>query len=123
METKEYLISVIKQWVKLENEIKTLKKEQAQRQIEKKKVSENLIDIMKKNDIDCLDIKDGQICYNKKNIKKALSKKHLMDVLSKYYEGDMLKASELNSFIIENREEVTKESITIKSKSTSDTKL
>ena len=37
METKEYLISVIKQWVKLENEIKTLKKEQAQRQIEKKK--------------------------------------------------------------------------------------
>ena len=122
METKEYLISVIKQWVKLENEIKTLKKEQAQRQIEKKKVSENLIDIMKKNDIDCLDIKDGQICYNKKNIKKALSKKHLMDVLSKYYEGDMLKASELNSFIIENREEVTKESITIKSKSTGDTK-
>lgn len=122
METKEYLISVIKQWVKLENEIKTLKKEQVQRQIEKKKVSENLIDIMKKNDIDCLDIKDGQICYNKKNIKKAISKKHLMDVLSKYYEGDMLKASELNSFIIENREEVTKESITIKSKSTGDTK-
>jgi len=121
METKEYLISVIKQWVKLENEIKTLKKEQTQRQIEKKKVSENLIDIMKKNDIDCLDIKDGQICYNKKNIKKAISKKHLMDVLSKYYEGDMLKASELNSFIIENREEVTKESITIKSKSNSDT--
>jgi hypothetical protein len=122
METKEYLISVIKQWVKLENEIKTLKKEQVQRQIEKKKVSENLIDIMKKNDIDCLDIKDGQICYNKKNIKKALSKKHLMDVLSKYYEGDMLKASEVNSFIIENREEVTKESITIKSKASTEIK-
>jgi hypothetical protein len=116
MDTKEYLISVIKQWVKLDNEIKTLKKEQTLRQNEKKKVSEKLIDIMKKNEIDCLDIKDGQICYNKRNIKKALSKKHLMDILSKYFEDDPLKASEVNSFIIDNREEVVKESITIKSK-------
>jgi hypothetical protein len=34
-----------------------------------------------------------------------------MEVLSKYFKGDTLKASELNEFISENREEVIQESI------------
>jgi hypothetical protein len=117
MDTKEYLISVIKQWVKLDNEIKALKTEQVKRQTDKKRVSETLINIMKKNDIDCLDIKDGKICYNKKNIKKAITKKYLMDILSKYFEGDEVKAAEINEYIVENREEITKETLVIKTKS------
>jgi Family of unknown function (DUF5760) len=43
--------------------------------------------------------------------KKPLTKKMLMDTLSKYFKGDILKASELNDYIIENREETVKESI------------
>jgi len=35
-------------------------------------------------------------------------------VLSKYFKGDTLKASELNEFIIDNREEVVKETISRK---------
>jgi hypothetical protein len=34
-----------------------------------------------------------------------------MEVLAKYYKGDTLKASELNEFICDNREEVIQESI------------
>ena len=37
-----------------------------------------------------------------------------MDTLSKYFKGDLLKAGELNTYIIENREEVVKESIVLK---------
>jgi hypothetical protein len=37
-----------------------------------------------------------------------------MDLLSKYYKGDNLKASQVNNFILENREETTKESIVLK---------
>ena len=66
---------------------------------------------MKKNEIDCFDIKDGQICYTKKNIKKPITKKVLMDILSNFYNGDISKASELNNYIIDNREEVVKETI------------
>jgi hypothetical protein len=111
METKEQLINVIKQWVKLDNEIAALKKEENARKIEKKEVSVNLMEIMKKNEIDCFDIKDGQICYSKKSIKKPITKKNLMDTLVKYYKGDVLKAGDINNFIIDNREEVVKETI------------
>jgi hypothetical protein len=114
--TKEYLINTIKKWVKLDNEIKALKKEVSSRQTEKKGVSETLITLMKNNEIDCFDIKDGQICYNKKNIKKPITKKNLLDTLSKYFENDPLQATELNEFIQTNREEVVKEVLTIKTK-------
>jgi hypothetical protein len=49
--------------------------------------------------------------YCKKNIKKPITKKMLMDVLSKYYQGDVTKAIDVNNFILDNREEVVKESI------------
>ena len=70
--------------------------------------------IMKQNEIDCFELNDGQLCYNKKNVKKPITKSVLMNILSKYYEGDFMKANELNSFIMENREEITRESISRK---------
>lgn len=112
METKEQLIKTIKEWVKLDNEIRALHNEEKNRKTEKKRISNSLMEIMKKNEIDCFDIKDGQICYTKKNIKKPITQKVLIEILSKYYNGDLLKATELNNFISENREEVVKESIT-----------
>lgn len=123
METKDQLIKTIKEWVKLDNDIRKLQKELAQRKNEKKKLSSSLIDIMKKNEIDCFDINNGQICYNKKNIKKPITKKVLLDTLSKYYKGDLLKATEINNYILENREEITKESIVLKPNKILDNKL
>ena len=70
--------------------------------------------IMKDHEIDCVDIKDGQICYNKKNVKKPITKKYLLQILSKYFDGDIDRAEDANDFILENREEIVKESITRK---------
>ena len=114
METKEQLIHTIKEWVKIDNEIRTLQKEIKLRKESQKKISELLIHIMKENEIDCFDLNDGQLCYNKKNVKKPITKGTLLNLLSKYYNGDFMKANELNSFIMENREEVIKESISRK---------
>jgi hypothetical protein len=111
METKEQLVKTIRDWVKIDNEIRGLNKEINSRKTEKKNLSTLLIETMKKNEIDCFDIKDGQICYTKKNIKKPITKKVLMDILSNFYNGDISKASELNNYIIDNREEVVKETI------------
>jgi hypothetical protein len=66
---------------------------------------------MKNSEIDCIDIKDGQICYNRKNVKKPSTKKYLLDILAKYFDGDIEKAENANEFILNNREEVVKESI------------
>lgn len=111
MENKEQLIKYIKEWVKKDNEIRTLQNEVNIRKVEKKTLSSSLMKIMKEQDIDCFDINDGQISYSKKNIKKPISKKLLLNLLSKYYNGDSSKANELNNFILENREEIVKETI------------
>jgi hypothetical protein len=111
MDTKEHLIKTIKEWVRLDNEIRKLQKEEKQRKNDKKNISNTLMEIMKKNEIDEFDINDGQICYTKKNIKKPITQKILMNVLSDYFKGDTLKASELNEYIRDNREEIVKETI------------
>lgn len=111
MENKEQLVKNIKEWVKIDNEIRILQQQQAMRKKEKKSISDSLIEVMKKNEIDCFDINDGQIIYNKKNIKKPITKKMLLNVLSNFFENDTEKATELNNYILENREDVVRENI------------
>lgn len=111
METKEELIKTIREWVKMDNEIRALQKEVKKRLDEKKNISKNLIEVMRNHEIDCFDLKDGQIMYTKKNVKKPITKKSLLDILAKYCEGDTTKACEINNFIMDNREEVVRESI------------
>ncbi len=111
METKEQLINSIKEWVKIDNEIRALQKEQNIRKNEKKRISKTLIEVMKTNEIDCFDIKDGHISYSNKKVQKPINKKILLSILSKYYDGDTLKAGEINDYIMENREHTIKETI------------
>lgn len=111
MENKEQLVKNIKEWVKIDNEIRILQQQQAMRKKEKKSISDSLIEVMKKNEIDCFDINDGQIIYNKKNVKKPITKKMLLNVLSNFFDNDTEKATELNNYILENREDVVRENI------------
>jgi hypothetical protein len=110
-ETKEQLINIIKDWVRLDNDIRKLQKEVASRKKEKTTISTKLINIMKENEIDCFDLKDGQIVYTTKNIKKPITKKTLIDILNRYCKGDYMKACEINDFIMNSREEIVKEVI------------
>lgn len=111
MENKEQLIKSIKEWVKIDNEIRILQQQQLVRKKEKKAISDSLIKVMKSNEIDCFDINDGQILYNKKSVKKPITKKMLLNVLSNFFENETEKAIELNKYILENREDTVKETI------------
>lgn len=111
METKGQLIDAVKEWVKLDNEIRNIQKIQKDKKKAKEDISKSLMNIMKENEIDCFDLKDGQICYDKKTVKKPITKKTLFEVLTKYYEGDIHEANNVKDFIINNREETVKESI------------
>jgi hypothetical protein len=110
-ESRDKLIKTIKEWVKNENELKTLQQEILKRKKEKIIISKDLIDIMKQNQIDCFDINKGKILYNKKNIKKPITKKYLFDVLNKFIPE---KSNEINKYILENREITVKENIILK---------
>lgn len=119
-ENKNQLIKIVKEWVRIDNEIRQLQKEISTRRQDKKKMNDQLMETMKSNDIDCFDLNDGKICYTKKNVKKPINNKVLLDILTKYYNGDLSQASEINNFIKDNRTEVTKENITRKVSKTND---
>lgn len=108
---KEILVSIIRDWVKNDNEIRKLKEQQTIRKNENKALTTKLIEIMRSNSLDCFDINDGCILYKKSNIKKPLSKKTLFQLLNEFYKDDTIKASEVSSFLMENREEIVKERI------------
>ena len=108
---KEDLVRIIKEWVKNDNETRTLQKEIIKRKFEKKNITLRLMEIMKQNQIDCFDINDGHILYKKKTVKKSITKSLLMNILSNYYEGNEEKATEVNAYITDNRPVITTESI------------
>jgi Family of unknown function (DUF5760) len=110
METLDQLKHQVREWVRLDNEIRALNKEIASRRLEKKTISGDLITVMRDNQLDEFDIKDGQLMYVKKHVKKPITQKQLLSILSSYYKNED-KAEEVNTYILENREEVVKESI------------
>ena len=110
MDTKEQLINIIKDWVSIDNEMREIQKRMKILRNQKKAKSNELIYIMKTNNIDCFDIKDGKINYHKKNMKKPISQKTLLNVLNQYFDN-VEKAMEVNNFIMDNRQEIVKETI------------
>ena len=111
MEKQNDLIDVIREWVKIDNEIKYLKNEENKRKNQQKIISKNLMKIMSEYNIDEFDLKDGKIVYTKRNVKKPITKKVLLDLLTTYYKNDIDKANEVNNFILDNREEKVVETI------------
>jgi len=105
------LINNIKNWLGIDDEIKKLQKKIKNLRIQKKLFTENLVTIMKNNDIDAFDINDGKLLYTKTKIRTPISKKHLIESLSKYFEGDENRVQELCDFILNTRKIKTTENI------------
>lgn len=111
METKEELMNGIRNWVKTDNELLKLKSQVRELNNKKKELTDNLVEVMKHNEIDCFDIKGGSISYKKNVVKKPITGKTLMNVLSQYYKDDPSVAEELTKYVMTNREEQIKETI------------
>jgi hypothetical protein len=111
MDPKAQLINIIRDWVKTDNEMRTLKLEVSARKKAKDALSAKLMNIMKDNEIDSVDINDGRIEYASRKTKKPITKKMLLNILSNYYKGNASMANEVNNFILSNRGEVVKEVI------------
>ena len=110
-ETQQALLENVKSWLTIDNEIRALQKEIKERRKMKKQLTTDLMSTMKSNDIDALNVPDGELIYNKTKTKAPLSKKHLLSSLSQYFKGDQRMIDELSKFIMETRAEKEKESI------------
>ena len=111
METKEQLVSNIKEWIKMDTEISQLKTEIKERTNKKKQLTLNLVDVMKSNKIDCIDINGGALVYKQNKVKKAINGKLLLSTLKNYYKNDPKIAEDLTKYVLDNREEQIKETI------------
>ena len=105
------LINNIKNWINVDNEIKKLQKNIKSLREEKKKFTINLVDIMKKNDIDAFDINDGKLLYTKTQTKTPISKKHLLSSISEYFKNDEQTVENLCNFILNTRKTKVTENI------------
>ena len=111
METKEQLVSNIKEWIKMDTEIAELKAQIKDRNNKKKTLTENLVTVMKTNKIDCFDINGGALVYKTNKVKKPINGKSLLAALQNYYKTDPKMAEDLNKHVLDSREEQIKETI------------
>ena len=111
MDTKEQLITNIKEWISMDSKINELKTEIKQYNKKKKVLTESLVTIMKTNSIDCFDINGGALLYKKNKVKKPINGKSLLSALQNYYKDNPKMAEDVTKHLMENREEEIKETI------------
>lgn len=109
--TKEELINNIREWIKIDTDIASLKNDIKNKQNQKKLLTDNLVKVMKTNSIDCFDINGGALVYNQRKTKKSISGKYLLQQLEKYYKDQPDVAKEVTEHLLTNREETIKEDI------------
>jgi hypothetical protein len=112
--TKEQVKDYLRQWIRVESEISTLTQEIKKRKLIHQQLSSSLMDVMRKNEIDCFDITNGKIVYSKTKTRPPLNKGQLKSALLTYYKEDTESANSVNEFLIASRVEKVKEAIKMK---------
>jgi hypothetical protein len=112
--TKEDLVKIIKEWVNADNEIKKQQKILKINREKKKQITNSLVNIMKSNEIDCVNISEGKILYSNNKIKSTITKKHLYDSLNKFFKNDNKLVENIANHILETRKEKPVDNIKLK---------
>jgi len=103
--TKNEMIAIIKEWIKMDNELIQLNSIIKEKVKSKKTLTQNLVTLMRNNEIDCFDINGGKLVFKEKKTKKPITKKFLLEQLTSYYKETPSIATELATILLENREE------------------
>jgi hypothetical protein len=108
---KEHLVETIKEWIQIDNDIRQIQKALKEFKEKKKTLSEELIVVMRENDIDNFDVQDGLLMYKCNKVKSAVNQKLLLKTLGEFFDNDNDKAKDLCKYILDSREVKVKESI------------
>ena len=107
---KDQLKADVKSYLEIDDQIKALNKAVAERRKQKKKLSETILQTMKKFEIENMNTKNGRLIYNVKTNLKPLNKKNLLTGLNLYFK-DEDKSKEVSKIVLSNREKVEKISL------------
>ena len=111
MDTKDQLVSSIRDWIQVDNEMRSIQDRLKTLRKSKKNITDNLVNVMKTNEIDCFDINDGKLIYSKTTVKKPINKEYLTKTLALYFENNDEKVDQLSKFLLDQRGEKITESI------------
>ena len=103
METKEELINHIKEWIDIEQEVKQTSKQLKELRERKKKLSQELMNVMKENEIECFDINNGKLQHKVNKVKETITKKMLIRVLGEYFKEDNNTKDDIINYILDSR--------------------
>jgi len=111
LDTKEELIQKIKEWLKIDNDIIRLNKDLKELKKKQKLLTNTLVNVMKTNQLECVDINGGKILYKKNISKKPINSKMLLNTLKTFFSTNPSTADEVTEYILNNRELIIKETI------------
>ena len=108
---KENMVEDIKKWINLDNELNLLQTQIKDKKNNKKLITERLVNSMKQNEVECLNINGGSLLLKKQVSKKPINQQFLLSTLQTYFKDNNINVNELTEYIFENREQKIQESI------------
>ena len=111
MATKDDVVNCIKRWMSVDRELKVLLKEVKSRREQKKAAAQELVTIMKDNEIDCFDISEGKIIHTQNKSRAPISKQHLLKSLSEFFSETEVDTEAVGKFILDSRDIKVKDDI------------
>jgi len=106
---KEILIENVNTWVSLDDEILALQREMRELKKKKTDITNILVEVMRKNNVDSFDMKNTSLLYKKQTIRQPINKKMLLSALQKLYKEE--EADKIVECVLEQRGIKTKETI------------
>ena len=104
---KQQLKQDVVEYLEIDDQIAALNKAIKERRKTKKKLSETILDIMKKFEIDNMNTKNGRLVYSVTKTKKPLNKDNIIKGLNQYF-NDEEKAVQAATMVLQSRETVEK---------------
>jgi hypothetical protein len=109
--SKEEMITHIKKWIQYDNDIKQLQNELKTKKESRRQHTEQLVNIMKSNEIDCFDVNNGKLLFSRTKVKTPLNKSQMVQALMEYFNNDEPRVRELEDRLMSARKEKITETI------------
>jgi hypothetical protein len=109
--SKEEMITHIKKWMQYDNDIKQLQNELKTKKESRRQHTEQLVNIMKSNEIDCFDVNNGKLLFSRTKVKTPLNKSQMVHALMEYFNNDEPRVRELEDRLMSARKEKITETI------------
>ncbi len=118
--SRDELIKMVSEWIEMDTEINKLnksmtniKKELQNINKNKKKITDQLLEVIKRNETDIV-LGKNTLVHKVSKKKKPITKKYLLEQLNSYYKNQPEIAKDVSIQILNNREVVVSEDIVLK---------